>query len=428
MQEENSTKTETTDVSDNLKGLIEIGTEYFQDLLYTPPPKPTIEYGRNWLPIGRRISDGSIFYMDMKEAFRCTFVGSQRSGKTFFIRAIADRLVKIGYRVIQLSDVKDEFKSGIYPVQDKFKPLLLEGEEPKRIKVLALRPTFFRTIAKRLPDKNFWYSVNIKQLSKADFFTLLNVPDMTQTQQISMELVYENMMKRVNSGEKFTIELVEDVIDNIQEIDPRTQTALKFKFRPLRSAHFFDSEYERDLVYLINKGFVPAFNLESFEEFGKSNYAFPEVTLNIALREIVKARRKQRIPKLFIFLDEAIRWIGNDKNSSFKSSVMESIDLDARYGISYGFATQSLLDLPDKVLRQSRYIFIPSTADTETIKNALISTGLVKNVQISRNESIRIKKRMRKFKFSWLVLDRMQQKMDLILPVAPLSRHMETTS
>lgn len=418
---------ESFEISDNLKQLKDIGSDYFQSLLYIPPKKPVVSYGKQYLQIGRRISDGYVVTIELKDAIKCIFVGSGGAGKSFFIRAIMDRLVKVGFDVVQLSDVKNEFYSSAFPVQEEFRDGLLEGEKPKGCKVVALRPTFFKTTSKRLPKHNFWYSVNFSNLSKADFFTLLNVPDMSQTQQVSMEIVYEQMMIRIKKGEKFSLDMIEEIIDEVDEIDKRTKVALGFKFRPLKSSHFFEPEFERNVVSLIQRGFIPAINMEGFEEYGKSSYAFPEVTLNIVLREVIKARRLQQIRKIFFFVDESSRWVGNDKSSSFKTSVLESVDVDRRFGISYGFAMQSLTDVPEKILRQARYIFIPAIADTQTIKDALISTGLVKNTQIARNESIRIKRRMKQYKWSWLVLDRVNQQMDLIIPLNPLSHHLKTT-
>lgn len=413
------------EISENLKHLKEIGSDYFQSLLYVPPKKPVVNYGHRHLQIGRRISDGSVFNIELKDAIRCILIGLSGSGKTFFIKSMMDRLVKVGFDVVQLSDVKDEFKHSLKPVQEKFRYGLLEGEEPKGCKIVALRPTFFKTISKRLPKHNFWYSVHMNSLSKADFFTLLNVPDMSQTQQVSMEILYEKIRQQLKSGETFSLDMVEEIIEEIDEIDKRTKQALIFKFRPLKNSHFFEPEYERNITSLIQRGFTLSFNMDNFEEFGKSSYSFPEVTLNIALREIIKARKLNKIKKLFIFVDEAIRWVGNDKSSSLKSSILESVDLHRRVGVSYGFAVQSLGDTPEKIISQSRYIFIPAVADTNTIRTALISTGLVKNTQIARNESIRIKKRMKRFKWSWLVLDRIDQQMDLIYVLSPLSFHLE---
>jgi hypothetical protein len=202
--------------------------------------------------------------------------------------------------------------------------------------------------------------------------------------------------------------------------------ALGFKFRPLKNSHFFEAKYERSIAYLLQKGYIPAFNMDRFTEFGKSSYAFPEVTLNIVLNEIIRARKANKIRHLFIFVDEAIRWIGNDKTSSLKSSILESVDVDRRFGVSYGFACQNLNDIPPKIIEQSRYIFVPAIADTNTIKKALVDTGLTRNVQIARNTAIRLKKKMKRHKWSWLVLDRNNHQMDLIIPLPPVSHHLET--
>lgn len=104
-----------------------------------------------------------------------------------------------------------------------------------------------------------------------------------------------------------------------------------------------------------------------------------------------------------------------------------STDLDTRYGIFLIYVFQAISDAPERIIKQSRYIFIPSTADINTIKETLTNTGMVKNVQVSVNTAIRLKKRLKSVKYSWIIIDRMSSSMDLVVPLNPLSFHLETT-
>ena len=354
---------------------------------------------------------------------------TSNSGKTFFMRSIADRLYQTGRDVLLLSDVKNEFFSSLEPVQEKFRNGLLKGETPKALPVVTLRPTFFRKITPTLPKHNFWYSVDISSLSKADFLTMMNADELTSTQRIAMDLIFDELKKELDKGKKFSIELVEDIIMSIDEISTLQKNALKFKFRPLKESGFIDEKYERSIVALLQhpRRYVPAINMEHFDSFGKGSFRFPEVIMNVALREVIEARMRNKINPLWVFLDESSRFVGNRVSGSFKHNVLESIDLHTRYSVNYVLISQTIEDVASNILKQCKYIFIPATADVGTIKTVLTETGMVKNQQIAPNTAMRLKRMMQKVKFSWIILNRMDGTMELVKPLSPLSQHLETS-
>ena len=90
-------------------------------------------------------------------------------------------------------------------------------------------------------------------------------------------------------------------------------------------------------------------------------------------------------------------------------------------------AYQSWNDVPDKILSNTRFIFVPRSADVGTLKSVLTNVGVVKNVQSSVNKAIRLKRAMEKKPFSWIIFDRMNASYDLIESLSPLSEHMEST-
>ena len=358
------------------------------------------------------------------------YVLSLNSGKTFFMRAIGDRLYQTNRDVVYLSDVKNEWYSSRQPVQEEFRPGLLEGETPVGLPIVSLRPTFFKKVSKSLPKHNFWYSVDISTLSKADFMTMMNADELTSTQRIAMDLIFDELKKELDKGRKFSLQLVEDIIMGMDEISTLQKNALKFKFRPLKESYFIDEKYERDIVALLQhpRRYVPAINMEYFDSFGKGSFRFPEVIMNITLRSVIEARMKQKVNPLWIFLDESSRFIGNRVSGSFKQNILESVDLHTRYNVNYVFATQVIGDIPDNIMKQSKYIFIPATADVNTIKTVLTETGMVKNQQIAPNQAMKLKRMMQKTKFSWIILNRMDGSMELVKPLPPLSNHLQTSS
>lgn len=406
------------------------GTQYFKDSFFNKPVKiEPIKYGKHNLQIGKKLN-GQVYCLDIKESFRGILLGATRSGKTFVLRLIGDRYKQIGNDVVYLSDVKNEFWSSNKPLQEKFHDLLLEGETPQKTRVVALRPTFFRQIDTKLAERNFWYSIDGNSLTRADFMTLMNAHELTSNQRTGMELIFQELQKRLKSNPElqFSTELINQIIDDDADIEQRQKVALKFKFKPLDNSSFIDKKETKSIVTLLKNGFVPAINLENFDSFGKGSFSFPEVTLNIVLREIIVARRAKKIKRVLIIIDEATRFIGKNKQTSIKDSVLESQDVDTRYSVDYLTAWQSFEDIPERILKQGRYIFVPRTADVATIKSVLISTGQVKNVQRSVNKAMELKRQLKQHRFSWVIIDRMEGTLDLIIPLAPLSHHLETSN
>jgi len=417
---------------DNLEPLKTFKVPYFKDNLFKPEVvKPVVVYNKNNLQIGKRL-DGSVYTLDIREACRILLLGATRSGKSYTLRSISDRLHIIKKDIIFLNDCKDEFKSGTSPSQSKFHSGLLPGEKPRGLKVVTLRPTFFKTRFGVLPDKNFWYSIDMKSLSKTDFLTLFKVEEMSSAQKTAMDIIYEELRKNLKNSdddEFFSLEVIDRIIEDIEELSVKQKDSLKFKFRPLFSSHFFEKEHQRSIVSLIRKGYIPSINMEGYDSFGKGGaFAFPEVTLNIILREIIDARIEGVLRPLWIFLDESVRFIGNRKRNSFKDSIQESVGLHTAKNVNYVFASQTINDFPEDILKQCKYIFIPATADVPTIKDVLINTGIgILYTQSALNKAMKLKRMLQRVEYSWIVLNRMDNTCELITPLATLSRHMETS-
>jgi hypothetical protein len=422
-----------SDISEEkMKSLRTFGSDYFKDsFLNKPKVIEPIKYGKNYLQIGRRVGSGEVFGLDIRESCRIIVLGSTRSGKSFLLRSLSDRLFNIDEVVVHLNDCKDEMKSSNDECQEKFRSGLLEGEKPQKTPVVTLRPTFFKTVDQKLPERNFWYAVDSREISQADFMTLMNSDESSPNQRTSLELLYQDIQKELIDDPKAEInyEFLLKVLNENPDIEERQKKSLRFKFKPLETSNFFDRDNVKNVVNLIKNNYIPSINMESFDSFGKGSFLYPEVTMNIVLREIIKARRKERIRRTWIMIDESSRFIGNStsNSSSFKSAVLNSFDVDTKYGVNFTTVWQSISDVPERIMQQSRYVFVPQTADVNTIKQVLINTGLVKNIQRSVNKAIELKRKLKMNKYSWLVCDRTESRMELIIPLNVLSWHTEST-
>lgn len=408
-----------------LEPLKDLGNEYFFDSFFTRKVEE-MPYSRSRVYIGRFKSTGRPFYLDTNEAFRMLVTGATRSGKTFLLRAMGDRFHEAGNAVVYLPDVKNEFFTSKKPIQEKFRKLLDPREKPKGMPVIALRPTFFWKLdAGQPPEGNRWFSVHPLDLSENDFKTLFDVGKMTPPQQTMMALVYnksQELFKKNRSA--FTMDSFVEVIDGLEDFNDSQKHFVKVRFKPLLESKFYMPEYEYDLIDAIKNGFMPAINMEGFDQFGRGNLSYPEVFVSILLRNLIRARQKNKIERVFIFTDEASRFIPAQGTPSVKFEFMESVDLTTRYNVNHIFAVQSLTKMPPEIISQCRYVFLPYNSDVSDIAIVLGQFGMAKT-QTARNDASAIKKRMKTYE--WLVFDKNRMRYDILLPAAPLSMHAETT-
>lgn len=424
----------------SLNPLKHIGSDYYKKNLFKEVEEE-VEYSPGMLAIGRRIRNGreaGIYYLDLREACRIIGIGATRSGKTWVCRRFVDTIVQAGNSAIYLFDVKDEMKSSAQPLQSKFHHLLMEHEKPTPTKVVTLRPTFFKqfapsdSTAKELnefkKENNYWYSIDINKLSERDFNDLLQVGTMGETQQSVMHDLYEETRKVVSKGGVFSFDYLFAKLEAMDDISQKQKDSLKRRLKPIIMSHFYEKDNEVDIVELIKDGFIPAINMEDFDRFGKDGIPYHISFLSIVHRELVNAKRKGLIPKIWFVLDEAGRVVANDMKNAFQFDIVDSFELNARYDINYLVLTQFLKSLPERIIKNARYIFIPASADLETFKDCLRELGLFRNQQSLNNEASSLKRKMSIKSHHWLILDRMSGTREIVSFFAPLSNHAETGS
>lgn len=432
---------EEIDTGTQLDDIKVFGTDYFKKSLFVREKEPEkVEYSSDSIPFGRRISDGSVYYIDLSQACRILGIGATRSGKTFMLRSFCDRLVASGYwDVVYLTDIKNEFYSSLKPVQPDLRKNLLNGEVPSPTRVVSFRPTFFKDFDYNfLPDDNFWFSFDARKIDKGDFMSLIKISSMKPNQQIAVPDIYEEFRRRLDADPELDVGyyLFEDIIDNcLRDQTEQQKYFLKQKFKPFHNTSFFEKKYHRDVVDLMsrNRGYVPCFNYEGWDDelSDSSPFDYPVVTLNAVLRDLIKARRKVPSPikPLWIMLDEASRFISNSKTNSFKKTILESNDRDTRYNVNYFILTQFIKDVPEKIFSQARYLLIPYNADVESVKYLINNTGVASSVQRAPRQATDIVNRLKRVKHSWAIIDRNKpapHNIDLIKPIAPLSFHIDT--
>lgn len=83
--------------------------------------------------------------------------------------------------------------------------------------------------------------------------------------------------------------------------------------------------------------------------------------------------------------------------------------------------TQNIGEVPTEILDQSMYLFVPSTTNTDTIRELLLSSGIPKNEQIAKNHAIRLKNMSKGIKYSWICINRYTGSYNIVVPAPPLN-------
>jgi len=399
------------------------GSDYLGNLFY-PKKQRIIRYNSKRLPVGRT-KNGRIWHIDLSEALRILAIGTLRSGKSFLMRSLKDRLQKTGSNVFFPVDVKDEFKTSKYPLQNKFHNILLENEKPMGLKTVTFRPTFFKDLGKKLPKDNYWLSFNPEKMVKKDFMTLFKTEKLRYTQQQVMHQIYDRLREKIREEDTFHPKMLMDVVNNMEQLKENQITPFENLFYPLLNSGFYEPEYDISVVEALKRGYTPIINMDYYDDFDANSYAFPFVFFSIMLRDVISARKSGYLKNnLWVMIDEAARFIPSNKDYCSTVDVKESVDRDAAFGINYFFATQVISSIPKSITDQCRYIFVPFSANTDLIRDVLVQVGLFKNHQTVRPQAAKLKKQLGKHE--WLAIDSNTMKYDIIKPLPPLTHHQET--
>lgn len=371
-----------------------------------------MKYNKYKVPIGKT-NKGQVYEINLQEACRIIFFAETRTGKTFSMRSMMDRLYRSGYPIVILPDTKDEYKSSLLPVQNEFQNNMLPGEYPEGLKMKIYRPKFFKG---ELPDKNEWITIDLCDLSKADFKTLMSYEKLPAVQQKDILIIYD----KIEKGEFKTIE---DIIE-YQKKNKEIGKAIINYMIPLQNSNLLSSRYVQNIINDLVEGYIPVLNFRGFESLGEGGDENCQVMIAIWIREIVEARRQGKIPPLFILMDELARWCPASGDPSSKKEIMQSVDLHAGEGVNYIFATQRVGSIPEDIISQCKYQLIPKSGDDDLWSNILRRNMIIRDTHTDFSRVQKMRQQM--YRWFWLIVNSKEKKFNFIRFLSPLSKHQKT--
>lgn len=374
-----------------------IGTSMF-------PPKKEMQFKKGWIKLGyfhrkndpAYRKDFNAFVLDWRKPVHTLVMGATGSGKTNELRRMGEFAFLGGFGCAYITDVADEMKYGLRPVQAHLAKLLDGGEIAQGLPIRVYRPVFFRKILKeKMPSQNAPFQLAYGDLTVSDIETLMGYSD--DKHKAAREII-EACWDRVSS-----LEELRDYVDkkyrkshfNLTESILRTLEAL------IRVGAV-GRERTGDFVQDIVDGFIPVLNVQGFGNVGKGSTTLPQVYVSVIMRLIVEARQQRRIPRrVVVFVDEAPRFLV-EGTLTFRE-MQEAIDTWRKYGIYLVFAAQTKDRIPDWLIDQSRIILLPWNTGIQTVKGVL---GRKRHFMYHPNDMENIDRRMRRLEVrQWVCVD-----------------------
>lgn len=373
------------------------------------------EYDSDYLLMGKD-EDSDEVHMDVSESFRAASIAVTRSGKTMLVRRGLDEAFHSGFSIAVLPDVKDEYKSSMFPIQKKFRRNLPKGEKPKGLPMRVFRPTFFKK-AGPLPKDNEWCSIDFGMLKKPDLMTLVNYDSLKSDK---WEREFNELWDVIEKNSLTDLDEIESVC-----IEDLGFTTLWKKIKFIKTCGLFDSRFVIDPVDILLNREVLVLNYINFDKLDLKNNSLDQVFLGVWLRLLIDAKKDDRISNLLIFNDETGRWIPRNGNPACKSIFMHSIDEHAGFGVSYWFAFQREKSVPEDLIRQCKYVFVPYNADRKLLEYVLKNQNILTRGAFHDSTLFKeILETLKGKRYRWLKIS--EGDYEFFDPFSPISCHMES--
>jgi len=383
-----------------------------------------IEYSLSKIPIGLNTDDPEeIFYLNLNNSTRSLILGDSGTGKTTLLSALMDRIFLSGGKIFNV-DLKGEYIYKYSPLQSFYHRFLLKGEIPQPLDIISYYPYFFtKFVSRKLVKTENYLQFSLEDINKFDLITLLGVRENRALQLI------DKMWDEYRSGKIRNWEEAIEFINNDTFVHPYTRRNLVLVMRNLIKGGIIGDEIPPpNFIDNINDGLLVNLNLKGIMQY--ANFSNPaSAYLAVILRKIYNAKVSgdlKRKEHHFIFIDEINKFCPNIGGGSSKHAILNLEDLSRSEKISIWMSSQDYKRIPDTLIRQANYIFLPYNIDLNDACE-LIKAALPHEYDIPQTFKAKIASvigNLRKYKDGrrdWLVIDKSEKDYYFIAPLLPLS-------
>lgn len=404
--------------------------------------EPELEYSMKKVPIGYFKDTREIFTLNMTNSRRILILGSTGAGKSTLQSSIVDRFIKAG-GVVSIFDLKGEFINKHNPQKTKYANAIIKdkqtGDEypkyffpaeiPQGFPISVYRPAFLHqmfTRNKKLAKHEKLCQLSLSSINEADMHIFFQ--QLVERNPRYMELVdllYNNIKKKKLS----TWEQIQAFIEESTDFDKNAQRLLGRTLRIMEQNEILGDTYDQpNMVQDINDKKLNIMNLNGMLNLRNADSPALMYT-NIMFRKIYNAKVKGIINRKIhnmIVISEVNKMCPKLGDNPAKREFLKLLDLVRSERISLMVDTQDWKRIPETVISQSDYVFIPYNVDMENLYELVrkILPQEYDNPHDFRPKLSYWIKRMKKYKDGrrdWLLLDRADKRKIFIQPVMPLS-------
>lgn len=409
---------------------------------YAPPE---LEYKLNKVPFAYLKGTDKVFCLDMSSSKRILILGSTGAGKSTLQASIADRFMKAG-GLVSWFDLKGEFTKKYKPLQSKYANKKLKNrktgetrpkyifptEKPQGFEMRSYRPVFLRNMMEkygtkeRLAKHEQLCQFGIGDLTKNDLFIFFEqLVDRNPRYYELIDILWEQIVKqRLDSWEK-----IFNFIETYEDFDKNAKRLLSRTLKRMQKNNVIGDSYERPkMIEDINEERLNVLNMKGMLNMPQANSP-ALMYVNIMLKKIYNAKIRGQVPKRIhnmIIVSEINKFCPRLGNTPTKDQFLKLLDLVRSARISMMVDTQDWKRIPNTIIEQSDYIFLPYNVDLENMVEIIkkILPQEYENPHDFKPKLSYWNRRMKKLKDGrrdWLMLDRKDKAKFFVQPVMPIS-------
>jgi len=366
--------------------------------------------------------------LDFTNHFHILLLGRTGSGKTYLARRLWNGFYMSGGAVVHLTDVKNESKSSLQPLQYAFRDRLAENEEPRSFPLKIYYPAFLH---KTKPI----YDQIITQISFSELTRFEELKTCLGGELSEMQLnILENAF---NLEMKLNYPSFNGLIEQVRKCDGNelSKKSLALKLRNVSTSGIIGDKYPSiNLAADINANKIPVLNIRGYKGMGYSTHFY----IGYLIKKLIDSKQRGLIPldkKIMLIIDEILDFCPErvpEKTGLNSKIEIESALRQARaYGIYMVMMAQDLNRLSPDIFSQVGAAFLSYNIDQDVMKE-IIKTKIRPDMtpseivyKVPRLFNQKIAKFYAGGRRDWYFAHFNENKLVSFTPYAPLSKHQE---